>query len=335
MKKMKRIVPLLLVMCLIISLSLVARADMWVPPDENYNHYLVDLPNQDGKCKALNSFLSNYVEANVSEWDTNASDQYVMDKVIKHLELNASLFPNDISAYTDADGRTCLRISEELFEKRVRILFNREIDASSHPGYQDHAIYVTAPDYGTMIRIFASANYVSYQGNEVNVVHFDIFLAPDSASNYYGISSSNISNYDLEQIGTGTAIVQFTGKPDQTDFRSTDFQLISYYMDAEGIPCTNPNAACPPPAETVPDTQPTVPTTAPAETEPPTEPATEAETEPTTTTPSAAPTQEVQPTAPRQPANGGVNFRLTTIILLVISISLAALILVLVFFKKR
>lgn len=328
MKMIRRLFALTLVLCLMMPLPMLARADMWMPPDEEYCHGVLSMCYEDDVCGGINTFLSNYVEANVLSYDASASNESVMAKVLKHLELNASLFPDDITKFVGEDGRVYMRVSQELFERRMQILFDRYIDASVHAGYMNEEVIVSASHFGGPIRVFASAYRVDYLGDRTYWVGFEVYKAPGSVNSYYTVCNRNLDTSQLESLGTGTATIRYGGDNEATNFKSTSFKLLKFSMDAENIPCTTPNVPYTHTVEPEHQTQPPTTATQSAETQPP---VTET---PATELLATEAAEETEP-AVREENKPSNDYQMIIVVLLVIAIALMALIVILLLFKKR
>ena len=349
MKTCKRILTLVMALLLMAAMPMTARADAWIPPDSMANLYLVSVYYDYNDCTALNYFISNYVEANLKEYQTDSSEDAVaIAGVLKHFELNAGLYPNDVSSFIGEDGKTYMKIAAGKFEDRVRQLYRREIAARDCPGYEDGHIQVSAENYGAAIRVVGIASNCSYLGDGNYKLGFRVYYIPEGVSDQYGLTCGAMDARGYQVLGEGVLTFYF-GDPTRTAFRSSDFQLTYFWMNAEGIPCTNPN---------VPMTRPEPPTedTTPATTEAPTEETTEVTTEPTeaattepntevTTEPSTevtteAPTEEVTvPTRDETGDEGGTGIvtelLIRALVALVILLALVSLAVILLLFKKK
>lgn len=327
MKHIRKLTVLATVLCILMSLTICANADMWLPPDEDYNMAVVEMAFTNNACGGINTFLSNYVEADLSYFDSTASDATAIAKTIKHLELNANLFGDKISRFIGDDGQAYMRVSGSLLEERVRLLFNRYIDATEHAGYSDGDVIVSADNYGGPIQVFASATDTSYVGDRTYVVYFDVYKVTGSFSNWYRTCFLNLPEEGLQYLGSGSAKVRYNGDNDATEFYSTDFTLKVFKMEVEGIPCTEPNL----PYITE---EPTVPAT-----EAPTEPVQTIETEPAVQETESQDTVQTEPVEEDQ-QEGSENkdkgdLKLVILVLLVISCSVLAFLIVLLVFKRR
>lgn len=349
MKKMgKRILMLVLALVLAAACPLTVAADVWIPPDNNVNYILMESPYNDGVCRTLNAFVSNYVEANLKEFDEDSPDSTAIAATLKHLELNEGLFGSDVTKINGEDGKTYMKVSASIFEERARKLFGRRISASSCPGYEDGFIYVSAANFGGPIRVFGSVSFCNYIGNGVYDLQFTVYYVSRGVTDEYDVPFYEVSDRGYQELGTGYAVFYFND-PDKTSFRTSDLQLLSLTMDAEGIPCGDANLPMPradqssgatetPPEESQPvQTEPEQ--TEPEQTEPePTESEstkpepTEKETEPEST---KAPEQD-RDTDRSQHRGGGAGSRVVLgIVLAVLAVALLALAVILLVYRKK
>ena len=67
----KRILTMVLALLLAAAFPVSVAADVWIPPDDNVNETLLMSPYFQNDCKALNAFVSNYVEANLREFNSS------------------------------------------------------------------------------------------------------------------------------------------------------------------------------------------------------------------------------------------------------------------------
>lgn len=331
MKEIKIGMTLILLVCMFISLSVPAGADMWFPPDEEANTAIVfSMVYSGGSCGGINAFLSNYVEANVTYFDSTTSEATAMAKTLKHLELNASLFGDKVSRFLGEDGRSYMRVSGDLFEERVRLLFDRYVDASEHAGYCEGDVIVSSEDYGGPIQVFASAYDVEYYGNRSYYVYFDVFKVTGTLNNWYSTANVDLPRDQLKHLGTGTAKIYYNGDNEAYEFYSTDFTLQFIKIDAEDIPCTSVNMPYITEEATILETG--APTEAP-------QPETEMLSEPLMTKPVhpevTAATEPTQASG-SVPVNRNIgSIRTILVVLLVIAVSLLAFLLVLLLYRKK
>ena len=349
MNTCKRILTLALALLLMAVLPMAARADAWIPPDSMANLYLVSVYYDYNDCAALNYFVSNYVEANVKDyWPEHSEDEVAIAGALKHFELNPGLYPDDVSSFIGDDGKTYMKIAAGKFEERVRQLYRREISARECPGYEEGYIVVSAENYGEVIRVVGIANDCYYLGEGKYKLGFRVYYIPEGVSDQYTLTCAAMDERGYQVLGDGMATFYFAD-PSRTTFRSADFQLTSFWMGAEGIPCTNPN---------LPMTRPEPPTeeTTEATTEPTTEATTEATTEPTTeptedtTEPATAATTEAPAESTTMPSQGnagnemkgesgnlgtGTEILIRVLVALVILLALVSLAVILLLFKKK
>ncbi len=329
--KMKKLVALVLVCLLAALLPLSVAADAWIPPDEKVNMYLLSAVHDNDYCTALNAFVSNYAEANMSAYTTGDSDDGPIRVVLKHLELNAHLFGEDVTSFQGEDGKTYMEISEERFENRMWKLFRRNIPAKDCPGYEDGVIRVSAESFGKPILVFATVYYCGYAGDGLYDVSFSVYHNPNGVTNEYRYCYMDAPGLGYATIGTGSARFRFED-PDQTNFTSSDFQLVSFSMEANGIPCTNENLPYVAQGNQAAD-RPTGPVEVPTEAS--TEPAAEVtetpvrptETEPEETKPV---TQETE-----RPVGGGSRVLVIVVVALVIVAALLSLVVILLLYKLK
>ena len=335
-KHLRNITALVLLLCLAVMLPMTARADAWIPPDNNYNEDLMYFMLYGGNCYGFNAFLSNYAEANVRFFDADSSDEEAMQHLLKHIELNAKLFGSQVSQFTGEDGKPYMRVAESLLQTRMQALFGRTVDFTTHPGYQDGTVVVSAEHYDGPIEDFATANHIDYLGDGVYIVYFQVFKVTGTLDNWYGTYYYELPDDQVKELGTGTATFYYVGSDENTNYRSTDFALISFSMDARGIGCTTPNVPYGAAEPTIPETEAPTETTAPAmETTEPTAAVTEAETEPIVTEApeTQSPTAAPEPTQPSRPSGNAPD--MVIVVLLVIACTLLAFVLILLIFRRK
>lgn len=345
MNTCKRILTLVLALLLMAAMPMAARADAWIPPDSMANLYLVSVFYDYNECAALNYFVSNYVEANLEDyWPDSSENEVAIAGTLKHFELNAGLYPDDVSSFIGEDGKTYMKITAGKFEERIRQLYRREIAARDCPGYEDGYIVVSAENYGEVIRVVGIACECSYLGEGKYKLGFRVYYIPEGVSDQYTLTCAAMDERGYRVLGDGMATFYFAD-PSRTAFRSADFQLTSFWMGVEGIPCTNPNLPMPQP-------EPPTEETTEATTEPTTEATTEATTEPTegTTEPATAATTEAPTEAVTVPSQGnagnemkgesgdrgtGTEILIRVLVALVILLALVSLAVILLLFKKK
>lgn len=336
MKTCKRILTLVLALLIAAAFPVSAAADAWIPPDDLTNEHILSMVYNNGDCRALNAFVSNYVEANLPEFESGTSDDVAIAATLKHFELNPGLFPDDVSSFVGEDGKTYMKITANRFEARAKALFSRNISASASPGYEDGYITVTAENYGATIRVFGSMRYCVYLGDGLYSGEFDVFYVPGGVTDEYGICYNKIVERGYKTLGSGT-VQFFFDNPTQTSFRSSDFQLVWFTMDVTEIPYTNANL---PMAQSAQSGSFEEETTEPEETEtlPPDASSSSSEEteEPAATEPEV--TQEETEPAPTQPApqkTAGSQSMVILIVVLVIVIAVLALAVILLLFKVK
>ena len=144
-KIMKNIIIKTVVLCVMTFLisAVTALADAWVPPDDKYNDALMSCPYEDEACRGLNTFLSNYAEANVYYYGSDSPDSVVIAGALKHIELNGKA---EETFVTDT-GTKYMAVNASVFEEACNRYFGRKISASSCPGYSNGRIVVSASNY--------------------------------------------------------------------------------------------------------------------------------------------------------------------------------------------
>lgn len=342
MKKVwKRLLTLGLALLLAAAFPMTVAADVWIPPDDNVNEALLMSPYFENDCKAINAFVSNYVEANLKEYSDETPDSTVIAVTLKHLELNEGLFGSDVTKITGEDGRTYMKVSASIFETRAQKLFGRTISARNCPGYEDGSIIVSADNFGGPIRVFGSVDYLNYIGNGVYDLQFTVYYVPGGVTDEYSVPYMDIIDRGYRELGTGYAVLYFND-PAKTSFRTADFQLLDFHMDAEGIPCTDANLPMERQEQSSNSTDgPTEPE--PTETEPEV-----TETEPARTEPEATESPEPEQTEPEQTereqtgrdqtvihSRSGSGSMILLIVLSVLSLALLALAVILLVFRKK
>ena len=99
---MKKLLLILLSFCLLFAMTTAVFADLWIPEDyENEN--LIALTHTDGKCYALNAFLTYVAEAKFGMHDSeHFTFEEQCDFALKHLELNPGLYNDTVTVlYSD------------------------------------------------------------------------------------------------------------------------------------------------------------------------------------------------------------------------------------------
>ncbi len=272
---MKRIVCLFLALLLLGALTLSASADAIILPEYEPPYDITTAHRTNGDCKALNTFLSNFAEAGLMEYDHTSPDSVAIAVTLKHLELNAKLYSSDVKKVTGDDGKTYMRVSKSVFERRMDRMFDRDISASECPGYEDGSIFVSAEHFNGPIEVFASVTDCEYAATDLYRVWFDVYFVDKSFSNWYGTANRNLPSSKITLLGSGEALVDYDGGETKSSISTADFSLEMFTMDATGIPCMGENLPY--------GVEPT---------EPPTEAPTQAPTEPPTQTPTEEFVQE-------------------------------------------
>lgn len=316
----RRIVSCLLAVLILSANVLCASADAFIPP-EYIDYDITTAHTEDGSCYALNVFLSNFVEIGLESYDKNTTDSQLMAAVLKHLEINAAFFSDDVSQVNGDDGKSYMRVTESIFNTRMQKLFGRSIPASNCPGYEDGSILVSAEHFSGPIQVFASVYRCEKESDGIYRAYFDAYLVNEDFSGWHRTANRNLPAEKLTLLGRGEALVGYTGSHSLSSISTSDFALVQWSMEAEGIPCAGANLPY-----GVEPTEP--PTEAPSEL--PTEPATEAPTQ----APTEAPTLPEKDFGEENTAGLGTG-TLVLIIVLVLVIAILALVIVLLVFKKK
>lgn len=273
----RKLLALLLALLLCLTAPLSVAADAYIPPETpvSSGYDILNAHKRNGTCKALNTFLSNFVEIALNSYDSHTSDSKVIAAVLKHIEINANYYSGSMSKFTGDDGKTYMKISESLFNKRMAALFGRNLSAHDCPGYDDGYITVTAEHYGGPIQVFASVYDVCIMGDGVYDVYFDVYFINKDFSGWYTTAHDNLPTGNLTHLGSGNAIIQYDGGETEDSISTSDFGLVEFTMDAEGIPCQGANVpygyvepTLPPETEAPTEVETAPETEAPAEEEP-------------------------------------------------------------------
>ena len=336
----RRVFCLFLVLLLCAATVLPTAADAYIPPERQSGFDMNYAYTENGTCKALNTFLSNFAEVGLREFSENTSNEDLIAAVLKHLELNAGYYPLYVTAITGPDNAPYMRITGSYFENRMKYLFNKDIAAADCAGYKDGYIEVTADHFGGPIQVFASVYDCHLMDGDVYEVYFDVLQVDTDFSGWYTTAYSNLPWNNLSTLGTGTALIRYAGGKTNDTISTTDFSLVALDMDVVNVPCAGPNLAFQQTIETTPPTQPAPP--------PETEIPTEAQTEETT-----APTEkkEVRPTRSNtekedledaaddaessSTSESEISLTLVLVIILVAAVVLLALLLIVIFIIKK
>ena len=331
MMKRKMFTLILAVLMLVTALPLYAAADAYIPPEETV--YLYDIRTaheQNGTCKPLNTFLSNFVEMGMKEYYLDTPDEEVIACVLKHIELNANYYHGNINQITKDDGKTYMTFTQELFNDRMQHLFGRSIPAQNCPGFDSKHITVTADHYGGPIDVIASVNSCYEAGNGLYEVFFDVYYIHTDFSGWYTTAYYNLPTDNLTHRGTGRAIVAYAGGQTLDSISTSHFSLVEWQMDAWGIAGPGDNLPYGYVEETLPP-----------ETEAPTEaetapPETEEATLPVLISPAPSFENQKDDAPVEEPAPaGGISPILLIIALVCIAVLLAVVILLLIALKKK
>ena len=223
---MKKLLTILLAVCLLSSMTTVVFADVWIPEDyENEN--LIALTHTDGKCYALNTFLTYVAEAKLG---MNDSEDFTFEEqcdfVLKHLELNPGLYNDAVTGYTNSQGETFMAVSGAQFEQTMRDFFGISVTADRCKGYSDGMIYVSAENFAAEKDFFASVNYCSNLDSSAYFVSFEVYRA-ENAADYLEIANVNLPKSELTLLGEVRCVIRYSGSEDATEFQVTDFRLVS------------------------------------------------------------------------------------------------------------
>ncbi len=323
---MKRKLTAILLAMLILSANILCvSADAFLPPEMiDYNITSAHLDSD--SCSALNVFLSNFVEIGLKSYNKNTPDSEMTAAILKHLEINAKFFSDDVTRVNGDDGKTYMRVSESIFNTRMKKLFGRSIPASSCPGYEAGSILVSAEHFGGPIQVFASVYSCKKEADGLYRAYFDAYLVNKDFSGWHSTPNRYLPAENLKLLGKGDALVSYTGYDTLASISTSDFYLVEFSMDAQGIPCAGANLPY-----GVEETEPP--------TEAPTEAATEAPTEASTDAATEAPTQpqltvDLSEKSFDEPT-GLSTGTLVLIIVLVMVITILALVIVFLVFKKK
>ena len=221
---MKKILLILLSFCLLFAMTTAVFADVWIPEDyENEN--LIALTHTDGKCYALNAFLTYVAEAKLG---MNDSEEFTFEEqcdfALKHLELNPGLYNDAVTGYTNDEGETFMAVSGAQFEQTVRDFFGVSITADRCKGYSDGMIYVSAENFAVEKDIFASVNDCRVLWGYAYYVSFEVYQA-ENAADYLEISNANLPRSELTLLGEVRCVIRYSGSREDTEFQVTDFRL--------------------------------------------------------------------------------------------------------------
>lgn len=238
--------------CLFVfSAAVSASADAWIPPDDNScNENLLNSCNMQEQCRALNVFVSNYIEAGVCNYYPGMSaasaypelnDPIAYLATLKHFELNPAAYLGDVSAFEE-DGKTYMKVSGSAFERRAYTLFGAILSAEDCPGYQSEGIIiVSAENFNAELSVFASVSQVFHHFNEYYSAQFDVFEAPDGVTRKYNTPYFELPD-NLNKIGSGSIWFYYYGDPSVDTFSPTDFELSQISANVTGtIPYSNEN----------------------------------------------------------------------------------------------
>lgn len=230
---MKKIICLLLILCLLNAMIPAVFADVWIPEPEDKNEYLLALPEKSGDCYALNAFLTFFAETQLSSFSAwSAATEYYFEILLKHFELNPDQYPGQVSTYTGSGGNICMEVSPALLEQQMAELFGLKVSAEDCPGYQDSSIRVTADNFGAEKQVFASATDCQIWGPQEYIVFFEIYSAEDP-ERYLSTANAELTTEGLALLAEGQCTFRFEGDMQQAEFSSSDFIFNSFYISAE------------------------------------------------------------------------------------------------------
>lgn len=250
-KTTKRLLCLLFTCLFVFSISVSAAADAWLPPDDELcNMNLLNSCYEQEKCRALNVFVSNYIEAGISNYYLGMGTSTAYPELanataylatLKHFELNPVAYPGEVSSFEE-NGKTYMMISASAFERRAYTLFGAILSAEDCPGYQkDGTIIVSAENFNPKLTTFASVSCVYYNNHEAYTAEFDVFDAPDGVAGKYNTPRYELPD-DLNKIGSGFVSFYYYGDPSVDSFASTDFEFSEIFADvSEAIPYLTEN----------------------------------------------------------------------------------------------
>ncbi|MBQ4562045.1 MAG: hypothetical protein IJA55_06970 [Clostridia bacterium] len=240
---MKKIITVLITMLILFSCTLLPIcADAWIPPDDTVNENLLTL--SDSARKAVNIFLSNYIETGIISFDSSSGNDVVVSSMLKHFELNADAYKGSVNSGVSPYGKYMM-IKGTQFENRTKVIFGRNISASSLEGYNNGWIYATAENYNTPVRCFASVKQIDYNENGEYVASFAIFASSSSIENLYGVSYYKLDKSGLTLLGEGYCHFIYLNST-ATKFAASDFTLMSIDCDRYTVPHDTPCTPCDP-----------------------------------------------------------------------------------------
>ena len=241
---MKKLFCILAVLLLLSVMAPAAYADAWFPAEDDMNEALISSPYTNGDCYALNVFLSNYAEMAMKDIDANTPLNSCISGLLKHFELNPTVYPNDVTSFLASDGSRYMQISGSKYEERMWDLFGRSASATDHPGYSNGVITVSAENYGAALTVYASAVSCYIMGENLYSVEFEIYNCTDSSfKGRYETANCNLPENRGTRIATGNALFYFYGGAAVTSFQVSDFTLMQYTLwEVTGeFPYTNNN----------------------------------------------------------------------------------------------
>ena len=224
---MKKLFPLLLALCLLLSAVPAVHADVWIPQEDEINQSLCDLPEKEGDCYALNAFLTRYAESgttDLSEYFSTEADYY--KSLLKHFELNPELYPGSVRSYTDGDGNTYMELDASCFGEAMAKLYNTKMPVENCPGYSDGKIRVSAEDYGAEKRVFSSATHCDIMGSGLYYVSFETYVTESDVEALLSVPNSALDKDSLTLLAEGSCLFYFYGDVEQSSFTSDDFTFL-------------------------------------------------------------------------------------------------------------
>lgn len=317
----RKLVAVLLVLLILSANVLCVSADAFIPPVEVPYDILGAYLDNDS-CYALNVFLSNFVEVGLENYDQSTSDSQLIAAVLKHLEMNAKYFSGDVTRVDGNDGKTYMSVTEDIFNTRMQKLFGKKIPVSVCPGYENGSILVSADHFDGPIQVFASVYFCQRESDGVYRAFFNAYYVNQDFSGWHSTANRYLPTEKLTQLGKGEAVIRYTDYDTVSSISTSDFTLLEWSMDAEGIPCAGANLPY-----GVEETEP--PTEAP--TAAPTDAPTEAPTQPETVPELSVPDKDLG----EETSTGISTGVLVLIVVLVVVVAILSLVIILLVIKKK
>ena len=235
---------------LLLSLSaLSVFADAIIVADDMFNRGFSRMGRSEDGAKTINVYTSNLAEADIDYYDRDeTTDDEIYKYMYKHLELNGF---GEIKK--DASNQEYCTVKASTFEDECFHVFHRNIDAKNVPGYKDGYVNFLVNDYAPAINVLALCDEFSYDDNGYYSCNVIIIKVDGSAGDYYSTTTFNLYGIEdkdgVSKIGSGRLQVYYP----YTDGRSIsadDIELVSFSMDADGIPYTGENKSYEPVVKT-------------------------------------------------------------------------------------